>query len=187
MKNRIKRLAVILVYALLVVALVSATLPAPTRAATTCASYYTIKSGDTTPKIAQTYGMKWGLIAKANDMEYPYKLKVGEKLCIPPLADKTDEKVNQADSLKMSAKSTGGSISITIKGISTNTSYIVRVRDGNASVGGWYKLGKLSAKKNTTTTLSFSLPKELRSSLYLQVCLKNATTDELACRIIIHR
>lgn len=186
MNDRIRKFPLLLLSALLIVALISAALPAPARAVT-CVRYHTVKSGETTSKIAHTYGLKWGEIAKANDLEYPYNLKTGQKLCIPPSAsDKTDNASN-ADDLKMTAKSSGNTVSITIKGLSTKTSYFVRVRDGTASVRGWYKLGVMRAKKNTSATASFSLPKELRNTLYLQVCLKNGTTDELACRTIIHR
>jgi LysM repeat protein len=183
MNDRSRRLPLLILTALLIVALISAALPT-TAKAVTCVRYHTVKSGDTTSKIAQTYGMKWRLIADANDLEYPYKLKTGQKLCIPP--GESDD-TNQADDLKMTAKSSGNSISITIKGLSTKTSYYVRVRDGTASVRGWYKIGVMRAKKNTTATMSFSLPKELRNVLYIQVCLKNGTTDELACRTIVHQ
>jgi len=33
---------------------------------------------------------------------------------------------------------------------------------------------------------SYELPKDLRSAVYLQVCLKNGTTDNVVCRTTRH-
>ncbi len=182
--DRIKNLINLALSLLLVVTLVSAALPQPAQAAT-CRTYHTVKSGDTTVSIAKTYGLKWRVIAEANDMEYPYDLDVGDKLCIPPKAE--DDDTNIADELKMTVKAVGNTVTITVKGLTAKASFYVRARDGNASVGGWHKLGVMRAKKKVTSSTSFILPRELREKLYLQICLKNGTTDEMACRTVVHR
>ena len=66
--------------AFIVIALVVAALPQSAHSAAKCIAYYTVKEGDTTPYIAHTFGMKWGDIALANKLEYPYKLKPGQRL-----------------------------------------------------------------------------------------------------------
>lgn len=161
-----------------------AALPQPVQAVT-CARYHIVKAGDTTSSIAHTYKLKWREIAQANNLTYPYNLKVGQKLCIPTTsAIPTAAAV--ADRLKMSARAVGSTVTISVTS-SEKAAFYVRVRDAGVGVGGWFKLGILRAKKNTQTSLSFTLPKELRDKLYLQVCLKNGTTDELACRTVIHQ
>lgn len=165
----------------LALAILAAALPAPVQAAA-CQTYYTIKEGDTTASIAHTFKLKWGDIADANDMEYPYKLKVGKRLCIPPAPSET----TNADSLKMTVTAQGNNITITVGGLSAKAAFYVRVRDGQAVQGGWTKLGIFRAKKNTTRTQTFTLPKSLRDKLYIQICLKNGSTDELACRTAVH-
>ncbi len=161
-----------------------AALPQPALAVT-CARYHTVKAGDTTASIAHTYKLKWREIAQANNLTYPYNLKVGQRLCIPTTSA-ISTAAAAADRLKMGVRSVGSTVTITVTSAEKSAFY-VRVRDAGVGVGGWFKLGILRAKKNTQTTLSFSLPRELRDKLYLQVCLKNGTTDELACRTVIHQ
>jgi hypothetical protein len=159
-----------------------AALPQPARAAT-CARYHLVRAGDTTASIAHTYKLKWREIAQANNLVYPYNLKVGQRLCIPTTST-TSAAATAADRLKMNVRATGHTLTITVTS-SEKAAFYVRVRDAGVGVGGWYKLGILRAKKNTSTSASFSLPRPLWDKLYLQVCLKNGTTDELACRTVI--
>jgi LysM repeat protein len=162
----------------------AAALPQPAQAAT-CASYYYVKAGDTPVGIAQNFDMKWGLIAKANNLEYPYSLKVGQRLCIPP--KDTEEEDKDATKFKYTVTATRSAITITISGLSTKKAgFNVRARNATGTVGGWVLLGRIKAKKGSTTKVIYTIPPELRNITYIQVCLKNVTTDELTCKTVIH-
>lgn len=169
------------VSALLLATMLAAFVPQPSQAAT-CARYYFVKKGDTTAKIAHTFDMKWGRIADANNLEYPYKLKVGQRLCIP--GEATEEETGESISYTVTAR--GSAITVKVTNPPTKRAYYVKVRDVTAGAGSWYKVGTFKVKKSSTNTQVFSIPKDLRSKLYLQVCLKNATTDELTCRTVLH-
>lgn len=165
--------------------LVSAFPVTPAQAKVKCVAYYTVKEGDTTPKIAHTFGLKWGEIANANDLEYPYKLKPGLRLCIPE--EGSVEKSKSTTKGTVTVTSRGNLITITASGFSKKGSYYVKVRDVSTEVGGWHKLGKLSVPKKSSVTGYYVLPKQLKGSIYLQVCLKEGTTDEKICRVVLHR
>lgn len=169
---------------LILLSVLLAALPQPVQAAT-CASYYFVRSGDTPVSIAQHFELKWREIAKANKLEYPYKLKVGQRLCIPP--KETEEESEDATKFKVTIGATRNAITITISGLNVKkASFNIRARNANAGVGGWILLGRLKAKKNTTTKSLYAIPKELQNVTFIQVCLKNLTTDELNCKVVVH-
>jgi LysM repeat protein len=169
---------------LIVLSVLLAALPQPVQAAT-CASYYYVKAGDTTVSIAQHFGLKWREIAKANKLEYPYKLKVGQRLCIPP--KETEEESEDATKFKVTINATRSTIIVTVSGLNVKkATFNVRARNANTGVGGWTLLGRLRAKKSTTTRMLYAVPDELQKVTFIQVCLKNVTTDELDCKTIVH-
>ena len=43
---------------------------------------YIVRKGDTTMSIAQSYGIKWGVIAAENRMKPDYKLEAGMELTL---------------------------------------------------------------------------------------------------------
>ena len=179
----VSRLSVALV---LMLTLFLAAIPQPAQAAT-CRTYHYVREGDTTVKIAKTYGLKWRLIADANDLEYPYDLDEGDRLCIPFKDDDDDKDDEDATEFRYSVIATHNAISITVSGLNVKKAvFNVRVRNASTGVGGWVKLGRLKAEKKKTTKMVFSVPAEFRSTLYLSVCLKNMTTDELTCKTVIH-
>ncbi|HEY5671302.1 MAG TPA: LysM peptidoglycan-binding domain-containing protein [Anaerolineales bacterium] len=169
---------------LIILAMVLGAFPNAAQAAT-CDTYYTVKSGDTKTKIAKLYKIKWREIAEANDLEEPYNLKVGQKLCIPYNADDDEELANPKLRLRVSATHT--IVTLTLSGLSDKKAvFIVRMRDATIGIGGWQKLGRIKLKKNSTSKETFRIPKEFKNTLYLRVCIKNSSTDELTCQVVLH-
>ena len=173
----------------LMLSLIAAALPQPVQAQVTCVTYHTVKAGDTTPKIAKTYDLKWKEIALANKLTYPYNLKVGQRLCIPPKGafGADPGAAPTSPSAKVTITAINGWIHITASNAAAKNVYIAKVRRTEVGVGGWHKLGVVRLPKTTTIKQSFPVPTELRRAVYLTVCLKNATTDEMICRSIINR
>lgn len=176
-----RRLSILAVGLALLLSMLAAVLPQPAEAAVVCASYYTVRSGDTTVSIAQHFGMKWRKIAEANKLTYPYNLKVGQKLCIP------DVNASTSESGKVSVVVRGMNVTVTASKFSARSAFNVKVRAGTAAVGGWYKLGVIKVNKNDTRTMVFTLPSALKTTSPLTVCLKESTTDELICRTVVHQ
>jgi len=167
---------------LIVLSLLLGAFPRPALAAS-CDSYYTVKSGDTKSSIARKFGIDWSDIADANDMDSTDKPQVGDRLCIPFKNDEDQANPN----VKLKVGITHTALTLTITGLSDKRSvFIVRVRDARVGIGGFYKLGRMKAKKSSTNKTTFAIPKELNKTLYLQVCVKNSTTDEMICRTVIH-
>ena len=176
-KRSIRFTAVAICVAMLL-AVLAAVLPQSVLAKTPCDYYYKVKEGDTTPQIAHTFGLKWKEIALANNIKDPSKLKVGQILCIPPKDFTTENTIVTV---------IGKRIQITASGFLEKNVFYVKVRDGSVGVGGWYKIGTFKINKNKKVTETYSLPNELSRALYITVCLKNATTDELICRTVVHQ
>lgn len=169
---------------LIILSLVLGAFPKPAEAAT-CDTYYTVKSGDTKTKIARLYKVKWREIADANDLEEPYNLKIGQRLCIPFTDEDDEEKANPNLRLRISVSHT--LVTLTVSGLSDKKAvFMVRMRDATIGIGGWTKLGRLKAKKSSTSKESFRIPKEFNNTLYLRVCVKNSSTDELTCQVAVH-
>jgi len=170
--------------ALLTLAMLAAALPQPVQAASApCVTYYTFKKGDTTQSVAHSFGLAWWEIGKANNMKYPYKPTVGQRLCIPP--------AGWADSLPtvtgfMSAFSKGSKVTVTASGFTTRYLWVVKVKESTGKARGDYKIGRLVIPANKKVTGVYELPQELRNSTYLTVCLKNQTTDDKICKNIVH-
>lgn len=163
---------------MLVLAVVAAALPQSAQAAS-CKVYYTVQKGDKTGTIARDYGVKWIEIAAANGLERPYKLTVGEQLCIP---------FKYSVSLKntLAASNVNNLVKVTASDFQQDGKYYVKVRDITSGAGKWYKIGNLKVLKNRTNIGKFLLPKQLNSSIYFEVCLKNATNDEVYCKDVRH-
>ena len=171
--------------ALIIIAVVATALPQDAQATVKCVAYYTVKEGDGTRYIAQTFGIKWGDIAKANKLKDDYKLKPGKRLCIP---DQTSIDKLRLPKQKgnLSVNIVGDLITVTASSFPKKNVFVVKVRDGYAYSGGWHRLGRLKATKKDSTTKLFEVPKELNDSLHIQVCMKSHTTDELICRMVFH-
>lgn len=178
------RLPQVLLSLLLALAVALAVFPARASAATvTCTAYYTIQKDDTTSKIAKTFNLKWKQIAVANKMTYPYKLTPGKVLCIPPKDFSVDPSTSPGAVLKVTT--VNNRLTVTVSNTTARRSYYVRVREVSNSVGGWYKLGSLRVPKNTVVIHNYNLPSKLSGAIYLEVCLKDATTDERICRTVL--
>lgn len=185
MKNYVHKkqalFSVLVALALLVASLPQSNVAAQTTQ-TNCRTFYVVQEGDTTPKIAQTYGFKWRVIARANDMNPADKLVVGERLCIPP-ADTTDDDDRQSANPRATITATisGGRIVLATSNFSTRSAFKVKVRPATTGVGGWHVVGNLNIGRNESLTTVYTLPQELRGVPNISVCLKNLTTDELHC------
>lgn len=166
---------------LIVLSMLLAASPQTAQAAT-CDTYYRIKSGDTKSSIAELFDLKWSEIADANDLRSGYIPKVGQRLCIPESNNNEDN-----PNVKLSATSTHTLLTLKITGLSDKKAvFVIRTRDSRVGVNGWYMLGRMKAKKNTTNKDVFAIPTQLLKTTYLQVCAKNQTTNEMVCRTVIH-
>ena len=180
---------------LFVFVLIAGSFPQNASAATTCRTYYVVQDGDTTPKLSHTFDLKWREIADANELPYTWKPVAGTKLCIPgeessdsssSVSSSPSTSIPEDSNASYSAKVVGKNVYITMSNYSKKQAYYVKVRDGTAWIGGWEKIGTVKVPKKTTVSKRFTLPQDLKGAIYIDVCLKNATTDSLVCRTVLH-
>jgi hypothetical protein len=179
----------LLVAALLLLAILASAFPQPVEAATACRAYHVVKKGETTSSIAQTYKLKWKLIAQANKMDPADPIKVGQRLCIPATTTTTGPKTQPSDepNARITLNISGGRITLSTSKFAANHGYVLRARNGNTGVGGWVRLGAIAVKKNSSQTFAFNVPPSLRTATIITVCLKDQTTDELVCRNAVNK
>ena len=95
--------------------------------------------------------------------------------------------VSSADTGNFTAYAKNGKIYINLSGVSGKHSYLAKVRDARQQkAGNWKKLGQFKINRKSTVSTSYNIPKPLRNSIYLNVCLKDRTYDKLTCRVVVN-
>ena len=165
--------------AVLLLAVLVAALPQQAQAAS-CMKYYTVQKGDKKGTIADEFEVKWIEIAQANNLARDYQLAVGDVLCIPFPYSVTLKN-------NLSVLSLNNLVRVTANDFPSKGSYFVNIRDITSGLGKLYKLGRMKISKEKASTADFILPKDLRSAIYLQVCVKHGTTDKTVCKLVRHQ
>ncbi len=169
-------LSLLLAIAILVTALPQAVQAESNTSTATCASTHIVLKGETTSSIANLYGMPWGDIARANNLKKPYNINPGDKLCIPYKKGATPLK----GTIAITAK--GDKLTIKASNFKDTFLFFVKAKDALANNAPWYRIGGLTVTKGKKTqTTTYTLPKDLRKTTVLSVCLKNVYTDDLTC------
>lgn len=178
---------------LLAMTLILASAPQPAVAASiteatdaACKETYTVKSGDYLLKIADAHDVDWRDLAEANDLEAPYVVFVGMKLCIPAKSGSGSGSsggttTGSSGKASFTAVKSQNSLVITTSSFPTKSSYYVKVDDARDKRLEWHKIGTLRTGNETAVKESFRLPEELRSSNSFLVCLKNVYSDAQIC------
>lgn len=183
--NRVsKMLAVLLALALLAASLPPEPAAARSTAAATCVKNYTVVSGDTLSKIALTFDVAQQDLITANDLKSPYTIFVGQTLCIPGTATTTATTTSTSSSdksPKLVVTIANNHIEVTAVNFPKKNIYYVKAGEKDFIYGKWIKLGRIKARKDGTLYGLFLEPKGLRNSVVVEVCLKNAVTDEATC------
>ena len=60
-----------------------------------CIDVYTISEGDTLYSIAEKYELAVSLLMKVNDIDNPYNLQIGTRLCIPGTEEQLPDREEQ--------------------------------------------------------------------------------------------
>ena len=175
---------IILVTLACILALLSTASPA--RAAT-CQDTYTVQAGDFLIKIAAEYdGISFIDIARTNNLEAPYTILRGQKLCIPEpgaagSTGGTTGGVTGVTSSNFSLRRQGDRLRVSVEDLQRSETYFVKVADADKSSLEWFKVGVLSTDRDREGQGNFDLPADLRNADSFIVCLKNVVTDDLIC------
>lgn len=177
-------LSMLLVLFVLAASLPPVALAAP-QAATTCANFHTVRSGDSTARIAHTYGVSWKEIAAANKLTAPYTLKVGTRLCIPPVPTTTStSSATTGPRFTVNLFGSGDRFWISTAGFSGAHGFNVKVRSAAIGKNPWYILGRLSTQQSDQNRVIYSFPTQL-AGRSVTICLKDLTTNDLLCKNVV--
>ena len=177
-----KLVSLIMVLAMLLGALPGVALAA--EPAQSCTPNYTVKSGDTLSSIAFNNNVNWQDIASANNLSSPYVLTIGQALCIPGAANTTTSSTGTTTATAtkgFTIATAGNRLVITVTKFSKKAIFYARANDGSRFNSDWVRLGRLRVDKNGNAEVSFQLPKGLRNTTELAVCLKNVRNDDINC------
>lgn len=190
MKTHLRNLLLRGLSLMLALALLAGALPATVQAAApavTCAQNYTVKAGDTLTSIAATYGVTLTELANANNLKDPYTIYVGQVLCIPATATSTTTSGSTTTSTsgqKLTIERDEKSVVITLSGFPKKSVYYVKGKNAARGDYKWYKFGRVKTGKTGSATVTLKLPKSLRQTDVLLMCLKNAVTDAVVCQTV---
>ena len=178
---------------LLAMTLILASAPQPAMAVSgvaatdaACKETYTVKSGDYLVKIADAHDVDWRDLAEANDLEAPYVVFVGMKMCIPAKSGSGSGSSGGTTSgssgkASFTAVKSQNSLVISTSSFPTKSSYYVKVDDARNNRLEWHKIGTLRTGNETAVKVTLKLPDELRNSNSFLVCLKNVYSDAQIC------
>jgi LysM repeat protein len=176
-EKRSTKILHILVSVLVIAAFFAAVLPKPALAAT-CEETYTVKAGDTIGQVAKKYETTINKIARANDLERPYVLTAGQKLCIPKVPA-------PSSNYTWTAVYDGKALTLEGEKFKKTHPFIVKARIDPTDA--WTKLGRVGSDKNGDLEKKYTLPKGLQGETFLTVCLKDGVTDFLDCKRVVRQ
>ncbi len=79
-----------------------------------------------------------------------------------------------------------GKIYVKLSGFTEKNQLRLKVREATQGIGGWKSLGTVKVDRKTDTTTTFPIPKTLAKKIYLNVCMKNMTTNVLTCKVVVN-
>ena len=174
---------------LLALSLLASTMPALAAPAATvdwedCWWTYEVKRGDNLRTISNKFGINVGSIVDETEMDPPYTIYVGQRLCIPKKNIKNPPNVStkqrNAYAVYFTAGRDGNDILVYTYNYPNTT---VLVKGENAGNSSWklVDIGKINiASTGNRKLLRFRLPTELRVKKLL-ICLKDKRGGYLQC------
>ena len=179
--TKITRSITLILCLTLLLTLALSVFPQTQAAAVTCKYKHKVLQGETLSYIANLYGTSWIKIADANSMQPPYTVIPGQVLCIP----EGDKNASTTPVSKKGAKpvlqvSSGiADVLVSVENFPKRTSYYVRVYPSDRAVS--YRLGVFTTNKEGDFTDWFKLPRFVRRTSTMTLCVKNVWTDAASC------
>ena len=160
---------------LLAFALFAAALPRPALAAVdaACSDTITVKAGDTVYNLSKKYETTVNKLARANDLEKPYSLTVGQTLCIPKAPE-------PSSNYTWSAVLKNDQVTVSGEKFKKQVPFFIKVREDLDEP--WHKLGKVVTSKSGELEKQYKLPKSIAGASVMYVCLKDGITNYLDCK-----
>ncbi|MCC7130186.1 MAG: LysM peptidoglycan-binding domain-containing protein [Anaerolineae bacterium] len=181
-KDQPAKLALLVLSIALVLTLLVSAIPQTAAQAVTCKFKHTVLQGETLIYLGNLYNVDYLKIAKANNLNPPYALIVGQVLCIP----EGEKPANQPT--KPAEKGKGPSVQVvpgmnrilvSVENFAKKTTYFIRITPTHYNVT--YRLGQFTTNKEGDATSWFRVPYSTRRTPTMTLCLKNAWTDAVSC------
>jgi len=190
--SHLKLVTGILTFALILTSVLAAfpnNVYAANNAQSACAYKHTVVAGETLSSIAIKYGTTYLEIAKANNLNEPYTIFVGQELCIPEGASNVPGGGTGDESAAAPAGPTfdvtfeeNNSILLKVYSFPPKRSQIIKIGVWEPR---WYNIefevvGRFRTDKGGNANVYQRLPKAYRD-VPIEVCLKNPFTDKIVC------
>lgn len=161
--------------------------------AATCASYYTVKSGDTLSVIALTYNTTVEAIAEANNLKPPYTILIDQQLCIPAASSApttgtttgTTTSTTKTTTPFFTATFQDNFVTIAVQNYPKKNIYYVNLSGG--PLPKLYRMGLINTKSSNSVQQTYRLPKEMVGIRSMTFCLKNVVFDNVQCRTYLRQ
>ena len=152
-------------------------IPTPTTASdqttTECKQWHTVQSGEYLSLIANTYDVNWRDIAEINNIESPYTIYSGQKLCISGTISET----TTSSDVKVYALSVQEDKSVSLKGVNLlpNTGHTIYFSNEKGSEPVRYYVGVVVTDSNGEFKDTYDIPSELVDYPKIRVTLIDTT------------
>jgi hypothetical protein len=175
-KLKFHQITMLFFSALLAVGLLAGAFPNSALAADAdCQKTITVGAGQSIYRISREEGVSVNRIANANNLEAPYKLIAGQKLCIP----KTPE---PSSNFKWTPTYDGTQVTVDGTNFKKQYAFFVKARENDTSK--FIKLGKAVSGKDGTMDFKKKVPASLMDLPKITVCLKDGHTNYLTCKLV---
>ena len=173
-KLKFHQITLLFFSALLAVSLLAGAFPNSAKAADAdCAKTVTVGAGQSIYRISREEDVPVNRIANANDLEPPYKLVAGQKLCIPATPE-------PSSNFKWTPAYDGTQVTVTGTNFKKTYPFFIKVRENDTSK--FTKLGKAVTAKDGTMDFKKKVPSALTDLPFVTVCLKDGRTNFLTCK-----
>jgi len=152
-------------------------IPTPTTASnqttTDCKQWHTVQSGEYLSLIANTYDVNWRDIAEINNIESPYTIYTGQKLCISGTISET----TTSSDVKVYAVSVEEDESVTLKGVNLlpNIGHTIYFSNEKGSEPVRYYVAVVVTDSNGEFKDTYDIPSELVDYPKIRVTLVDTT------------
>lgn len=160
---------------LIIVAILAAAFPHPAQAAL-CKRTVTVQEGDNLRALAKLYHTTSNKIAFANNLDKPYVITPGQKLCIP------SDNVPKGQRFNWNGMIKGNMVYLTGNDFRNTHTYFVNGK--TSSKDRFYSLGKAFTNSSGDLNASFALPTALQNKNYVTICLKEKSSNATDCKRI---
>jgi LysM repeat protein len=141
-----------------------------------CKQWHTVKSGEYLTLIAKPYGVNWRTIAEINNIQSPYTIYPGQKLCLSTSSSVPYTPPVSSSGVKVYATSVREDKTVTLQGkdLTPLTRYEIYLSNEKVANATRLYIGTVLANKDGDFKATFNIPKKLYDVSKIKVMIINS-------------